>query len=196
MIKQNSREKLINAIMYFSSNTDHCYKTKLYQLLYHLDFEHYRACGRNVTGLEYFAWPRGPVPLELHDDINSRRQSEEEHLYPGIKISERTSHDNRVRIEFTSEKEFDSSVFTKRELKLLNRIAKENRSLHANKMIEGTHLENLPWYQVYEVEGRRQELIPYSYAAKKDEFEIMQQVAKEREEFLENYRGAGNGSVR
>ncbi|HEV7681080.1 MAG TPA: Panacea domain-containing protein [Pyrinomonadaceae bacterium] len=44
--------------------------TKLFKLLYFLDFEHYKKTGRSVTGLKYFAWPMGPVPVSLKDEIS------------------------------------------------------------------------------------------------------------------------------
>ena len=65
MLISRNREKLINAIVYFASNTRHCGKVKLFKLLYLLDFTHFRETGRNVTGLDYQAWKMGPVPLDL-----------------------------------------------------------------------------------------------------------------------------------
>ena len=51
----HSREKLINAILYFVKNTQNCGKLKTLKLLYFLDFIHYKEIGRSVTGLEYYA---------------------------------------------------------------------------------------------------------------------------------------------
>src|SRR5471030_2891987 len=70
MLIDRSREKLINAIIYFADNTNSCGKTKLFKLLYFLDFEHFYQTGRSVTGMEYFAWRMGPVPVALYDEIN------------------------------------------------------------------------------------------------------------------------------
>lgn len=65
MLIPRTREKLINAIVYFATNTQHCGKVKLFKLLYLLDFAHFRQTGRSVTGLDYHAWKMGPVPLDL-----------------------------------------------------------------------------------------------------------------------------------
>ena len=65
MLISRNREKLINAIVYFAANTQHCGKVKLFKLLYLLDFAHFRETGRGVTGLDYRAWKMGPVPLDL-----------------------------------------------------------------------------------------------------------------------------------
>ena len=71
MIITHSREKLINAVLYFSQNTKFCGKTKLMKLLYFLDFMHFKQTGKSVTDLDYFAWEQGPVPKEFFEEINN-----------------------------------------------------------------------------------------------------------------------------
>src|ERR1700730_10448814 len=70
MIVSREREKLINAIIYFVRSTKHCHTLKLFKLLNFLDFEHYRQTGQTVTGLTYAAFPHGPVPPSLFDEIS------------------------------------------------------------------------------------------------------------------------------
>lgn len=65
MLIARSRQKLIQAAVYFASNTQGCGKVKLFKLLYLLDFAHFRETGWSVTGLDYVAWKLGPVPVEL-----------------------------------------------------------------------------------------------------------------------------------
>src|SRR5215472_1919492 len=65
MFDSDQREKLVNAIIFFVSNTKRCHTLKLFKLLNFLDFEHFRQTGFGVTGLEYKAWPKGPVPSAL-----------------------------------------------------------------------------------------------------------------------------------
>src|SRR3982074_1597293 len=47
MLLSRNREKLINVIVFFASNTEHCGKVKLFKLLYLLDFAHFRQTGRS-----------------------------------------------------------------------------------------------------------------------------------------------------
>ncbi|EQD73859.1 hypothetical protein B1A_04740, partial [mine drainage metagenome] len=63
MLISHEREKLINAIIFFAIHTRFLGKTKLFKLLYFLDFEHHKETGRSVTGMDYFAWKMGPVPV-------------------------------------------------------------------------------------------------------------------------------------
>ncbi len=69
MLATYQREKLINAVLYFATKTKFCGKTKLFKLLYFLDFEHYKKTGRSVTGLRYCAWGKGPVPVSLYEEM-------------------------------------------------------------------------------------------------------------------------------
>src|SRR3989344_7847794 len=88
MLITHEREKLLNAIIYFAAHTLHCGKTKLFKLLCLLDFEHFRLTGRSVTGLKYYAWEKGPVPVALEDewgefkpDLDSAIQIKPERLF-------------------------------------------------------------------------------------------------------------------
>ncbi len=85
-------------------------------------------------------------------------------------------------------KEFSPDHFTKRELRLLKQLSEEYSESYANDMVEATHLENLPWHQIYEIRGLKQELILYELALKKSEYEQVIKNAYENEELEENYR--------
>lgn len=185
MLIDHDREKLINAIIYFANNTRHLGKVKLYKLLYLLDFEHYRDVGRPVTGLEYFAWPKGPVPVALHNEVEA----------PASDLSEKVAIEpfnwsGGVGLKITPLVEFDPSHFTKRELKLLDRLSDEFEATLAKDMIERTHLENEPWHKVFHTQGRPQQSIPYDLAARAQEVEEMQRVSNERSEIRKNFATA------
>lgn len=180
MLIRHEREKLIQAVVFFAKNTNFCGKTKLFKLLYFLDFEHYKVTGRSVTGLIYNAWKMGPVPTKLFEEI----ESPEPDLARAIEVSPiPTAKKPMLRIEPTQD--FDPTHFTKRELKLLDKLANEYRHIQSEDMIEATHLENQPWDQVYNQENRKQAEIPYTYALRKDEYEEMMQLISEREQLLE-----------
>lgn len=184
MLTTHHREKLINAISYFASHTTKCGKTKLFKLLYFLDYEHYRQTGRSVTGLEYFAWKMGPVPVALMDEISM----------PGPDLAEKVSFKtiptkfNNDMMLVESKAEFDPSHFTKRELSLLHQLATEYRSSAADEMIEATHLETLPWHRVFVLEEQSQGKIPYEYALKPEEADAVKIIAADNEEIIQNYK--------
>lgn len=104
------REKLENAIAYFSRNTHYCHTLKLFKLLYFLDFEHYRQTGGSVTGLDYHALPMGPVPRALLDEVKNKSTSETSFLM--VKEIVDDLSDGVLKREFTTKKNFDETYFT------------------------------------------------------------------------------------
>lgn len=183
MLIEHKQDKLINAIIYFVTNTKSCGKTKLFKLLYFLDFEHFSITGRSVTGLEYFAWPMGPVPKELNDELDNPS----EQLSTSLQVAKKNAFNGKEMLDITPVQEFKPDHFSKRELKLLEKLCVEYRNSYANDMVEATHLENLPWHKVYEEEGRKQELIPYELALKSSEYDQIIKNVIENKEFMENY---------
>jgi len=182
MLIEHEREKLINVIIYFSKNTRQLGKIKLYKLLYLLDFDHYRDVGRSVTGLEYFAWPKGPVPVDLHNEVDSPKPDMAEKV-----CLSSYEWQGGMGLEIIPKADFDPSHFTKRELRLLEQLAVEFKDTLSKDMIERTHLENEPWHKVFNVQGRRQKAIPYNLAVRSQEEDAMRGVFEERAEIRDNF---------
>jgi uncharacterized phage-associated protein len=184
MLARHEREKLINAIIYFGKHTRKCGITKLFKLLYFLDFEHYRATGRCVTGLDYYAWKMGPVPVKLYNEVPiPDRDLAEKVSFAKI----RTARGSDMFLVKPKAK-FDPSHFTRRELDILKDLAEEYKDSNADDIIEKSHLETLPWYQVYEVEQKKQKQIPYDYALRKGEEDMVKFMAEENREVVDNYK--------
>lgn len=183
MLITHEREKLIQAINYFSRNTKNCGKTKLFKLLYFLDFEHFKETGRSVTGMDYYAWAMGPVPTALFNEIKN----------PGEDLSNAFSFESRSTAKgemliITPKIEFSNKHFSKREIRIMSNLAKEYENSRAKEMIEETHLENLPWHKVYHEQGRPQAEIPYDLAIRADEMQLMKRIIEEREELIRTYK--------
>lgn len=192
MIVTHEREKLLNAIVYFALNTEHCGVTKLFKLLYFLDFEHYKQTGRSVTGLNYHAWKMGPVPEELYDEL----PYPEPDLAETISIVPVPTRHEKPMLRVAPKVQFDNSHFSRRELALLEQLATEYRNNTADEMIEATHIETLPWHRVYHLEGRRRGEIPYLYAVPDDDAEFVLELEREHKETIEAYDDDRDGAVR
>lgn len=131
------REKLLNAIVYFVNHTKYCGKTKLYKLLYYLDFTHFRETGRSVTGLNYFAWDRGPAPRQLHNELENPPSD----LLNYIALIKT----DKSFIDIKAKKKFSAKYFSKREMRLLDQLCLIFKEARADDMIEASHLPNQPW---------------------------------------------------
>jgi uncharacterized phage-associated protein len=177
MLINRDRQKLINAVIFFANNVEKCGKVKLFKLMYFLDFEHYKITGRNVTSMDYYAWKMGPVPTALFDEINSPEPDMAEAI-----LFEETQTRRSPMLKVTARKKFDASVFSKRELKIMEQLASQYKNNTADDMIEATHLENLPWDKVYHQENGQRQIIPYDLALRSQEFDEMQRIAQEHKE--------------
>jgi uncharacterized phage-associated protein len=183
MLITHEREKLINAILYFAKNTRFLGKTKLCKLLYFLDFEHFKETGRSVTGLDYFAWKMGPVPVKLYEEMDMP----EPDMAEQVEFAEKPTRSGRPMLVVKPIAGFDDSHFSKRELRILKGLAEEFRDTQAEDMIETTHLENQPWHKIYVEEGQRQQRIPYTLALRKQEEESLRDVIAERQAFIDHF---------
>lgn len=176
----HSREKLIQTVVFFAQRVRKLGKVKLFKLLYFVDFMHYKETGRSVTGLSYFAWKMGPVPVSLQDAL----ESPESDWQGKVEFKQIKVRDGQPMLSVNALCDFDPSHFTRRELKLLASLATEFYDATSDQMIEKTHLENSPWHKVWEVEGKRQQPIPYDYALRAQDGDAIRGLADDRAELL------------
>jgi uncharacterized phage-associated protein len=173
-----AREKLVHAIVFFTTRTRACKKLKLFKLLFLFDFEIFRETGKSATGLEYFAWPMGPVPSELYQEFKRPKPD----MKAALMIRDANGADSDWGLTIKSRVDFDDSFFTRRELDELNRLAEIFVDADAEDMTNVTHVPGKPWHRVFEVEKRPQALIPYLLALDSKEGSITQEQAKMIEE--------------
>jgi len=140
-LKDHNREKLLNALVFFSKNTKACGKTKLFKLLYFLDFIHFRETGKSVTGLHYYAWDKGPVPQDLFHEL----KRPDPDLKETIVLLEQSEDEDNKLCQIIAKKPFDAKFFTKREMKIMKDLSFIFRDALAKNMVEITHLPGAPW---------------------------------------------------
>lgn len=139
------RRKLLNAVLFFAKNTKHLNLTKLSKLLYFLDFTHFKQTGYPSIGLQYYAFEKGPVPKDFWLEIKGGDVPQDfegklalipraDHLAPGFK-----------EIEVRATESPDLSVFTPREVKIIENLAFVFRDAKAWGISEVLHLPKQPW---------------------------------------------------
>jgi uncharacterized phage-associated protein len=163
MLISRDREKLINVIVYFGRNTRFCGKTKLFKLLYLLDFQHFRATGRSVTGLDYRAWELGPVPFPLVQEWDAFKPD----LAAAVDVVVEPVFDyERLRIE--PKAQFDDRHFTKRELQMMCDLAERHRDELTKPLVGLTHEERGPWDKIWDSGRGDNQRIPYTLSVPDD----------------------------
>ena len=186
MNAERQKEKTYQAITFFLTNTNNCYKKKLYKLLFLLDFEFFEAAGRPVTHLDYFAWKMGPVPTELQEAIDCH----EEELVRRFDINVEQVGDYAA-VRLVNKSDFDQRYFSEKELEILHQLADRWRDASAKDLEDFTHREGSPWDKVWSVEHKRQQLIPLDYALDylgEEDRNAVREIANERAAFIANYQ--------
>ena len=148
MIVNHNKEKLINLIIYFVTKTRHCGKTKLFKLLYLADFRCVKETGRSITGLDYYAWKKGPVPLSLFNEMK-KPNGDFISTFSIVKFDE----SDQLNIRPKHGKKFDDKHFTYFELKIIENISYIYKDALAKDMVEVTHLKNTPWDKTIMTKG-------------------------------------------
>ena len=171
-------EKLIHAMVFFIKKTKHCYKLKLFKLLYFLDFEHFKRTGRSVTGLEYFAWKMGPVPNKLYDKIKSPDELKKFFTFVPERYFDSDFKNDKV-IRLNPKINFDKSLFSKREFFIMDRLVHLYENLKSKDMTKISHNRRGPWYKVFRKENKPQQIIPYEYVLDGSPDSISIEEAKE-----------------
>lgn len=156
-----SRQKLINAVVFFAANTKFCGKIKLFKLLYLLDFEHFSQTGKSVTGFEYQAWKFGPVPTDLMEEWEEFGQD----LAHAVHIqSEKVFDYERQTVIVNDEVVFNDEPFTPRQLNIMQNLVIKYGEEYSPKMIDVTHEQNGAWDRIWQNGLGSKQTIPYSLA--------------------------------
>lgn len=172
-----NKEKLINSILYFTKNVKYPGKTKICKLLFSLDFDHFKETGKSVTGLDYYAWKRGPVPKSLFFELNGDIIPEE--YQPYIVITKRENFH-----EIRSKKKPNLSVFSKREKRILEKVVEIYKFSNAKEMTEISHSKEKAWDLTLKRKGESKK-IDYMLALDDTMESIGKEEATVRQKFIQ-----------
>lgn len=145
-------ERLENLISYLSDKVD-LYKTSLNKYLWYIDFISFRENTRSVTGLRYMRYSYGPIVENFrYEDIinyfNEKFYKEETILGKG----------SIVRLK--SYKNYDMSIFDSEEIKVIDAVINQFKSLSCNEISDLSHKEEA-WK-----DNKNKQLISYEYGDK------------------------------
>jgi len=146
------REKLLNAILFFSQKVKYPVTTKIFKLLFVLDFFHFKQYGQTVTNLNYRARLTGPVPSDFWEEIRSGAvpadfQNDLE-LAPFQPVSM-----NAQEFEFQAKRPATLGVFSQREKKILDELVHAFEDASPHMLSETAFLKNRPWKKTLEEKG-------------------------------------------
>jgi len=152
------QDKLVSAIQFFTRNVKFPTKTKIFKLLFFFDEEHYKQTGLTVTNLDYFAWSYGPVPKSIWYDIKDGK--EPDYLKGKVKLipSSIDEENETIKLEIKSISQPDLTIFTPRQLKILEQIVFIYKDVKPNLISSISHQANKPWDLTIKQKGEKQKI--------------------------------------
>lgn len=125
-------EKVINLILMLSEKG--ILKTKLLKEMFYCDFYAYKTLGASITGLEYAKLPYGPVPESFDFILNNLTNSNI--------INYDVEYDNNYEAHMiTKNQEIDTTIFTKEENDIINKIIKYFENFNTSQIVDYSHKE-------------------------------------------------------
>jgi uncharacterized phage-associated protein len=187
-LKNSYREKLLHAILYFSTHVKNPSKVKIFKLLYFLDFEHFKETGRSVTNLDYYAYDFGPVPKELYQEVGDNKPPIDFSPFLTI-VPFKSEESGKEGGMFKAKQKPNLSVFSPREQNILERLTEIFRDVDARLISDISHFKNHPWDKTIKEKGKFAK-IDYVLAIdseSKVSLEDAVESMKERKEMLDNF---------
>lgn len=149
--KYNTK-KFINCVLFFAKKTDpqRLGILKLNKLLYYIDFEHYKKYGRPILGDIYIRMDHGPVPSFSYSLFNAAFRDKTDDLSSKVlrdyvEIRPSKVKDFKINTIHPKNKNFEKSLFSESELKIMEDVALRYASKSGATMSKETHKEDTPW---------------------------------------------------
>lgn len=132
-----STSRLKNLLLYVLGQMGETFQTKMNKVLFYIDFLSYRERGMAISGLAYNAIEFGPVPQRW-----DRVYSAFDEIIPKSKLVK-----EQECTVLTATTKADISMFSEKEIALINAVCAKLKRVNANKISEMSHQE--PAWQNY-----------------------------------------------
>ncbi len=138
-------------MVFFARELRYPVKTTMWKVLGELDFGHFLETGVPVTFVRYKAYPHGPVPHDLHEEIT---QGQDVILPEDMRDALRATKEEyevddeskpRFSITFHALRSPDLSIFTPRQQRLMGEVAEIYKYTTAKDAERASHEPGKPW---------------------------------------------------
>lgn len=145
-------EKFSQMVAFFAERMEP-WKTKLNKLLFYADFSMYAKTGNSISGAQYVAIPRGPVPNNFQSiyELLAKKGTIK------VEYSKINSEISGEKFKPSTDKPFNPALFSEEELNLLNQIVDRFSKVSTKEIIDTSHeekawIENLGTNKVIDYE--------------------------------------------
>lgn len=165
----------------------------MYKLLAEADFMHFQQTGLPITDLEYRAYPWGPLPEKLHNEITRETDLVIPEDFSDSLASipfeyEDTTGKLRKGFMYAAKRNPDLKVFSPRQQRILELIAEIYRDATPTEASKASHEPGKPWTKTIKMKGEKEvidmvETVDLNAPITKD---IARDRLRERNAFLYN----------
>lgn len=156
--KAPNMDKALEMIVYFThemTRGNKLWKTKMNKLLFYADFCHFKNYGNSISGLEYRAIQRGPVPSKFASLYEYAACND----FVDIYYTELSDGNLGEMFEPNDKRGFESDKFSESELEVLEEVSKRFSNVSTQEIVNLSH-EEIAWQMNYESKA----LIDYNLA--------------------------------
>jgi uncharacterized phage-associated protein len=183
-------QKFINCVLFFAKKTDpkKLGILKLNKLLYYIDFGHYKKYGRPILGDVYIRMDHGPVPSFSYNLFNAAFRDKNDdpdsnELRKCVEIKPDRVKDFKINTIYPKNIDFDASLFSESELKIMETVALAYFSKSGTAMSKETHKDDTPWSKTPAMQPVDYDLILDKNSISKDYINYW----KEEEKILDSF---------
>jgi len=154
------RRKILEAILFFSSSNgvNNPSKMMMYKLLAEMDFRHFQETGLFVTDLKYKAYPFGPVPESLQNEITDGKNLVLPEDFKGaLTVQDTEFEDEKGKkysgFKYISKRRPNLKIFSPREQRIMGQVAEIYKYSSATEASIASHEPGKPWTKTVKLHG-------------------------------------------
>jgi len=185
------KEKELHIILFFlEKQVKHFTITKLFKLLFYFDESMMQGTGRQGTTLDYFAFPHGPVPEKLLEEMREIKGGYKvpDDFKKHIKIDKRPTPKGTANyIAYNHRTKYNPDLFSPRELGILDDVVKRFKNVSAEEISDISHTDKGIWLKTVDEKGKGA-LIDLTHAISPDSGFDLDQVRQGIQERKDNLR--------
>jgi hypothetical protein len=166
----------------------------MYKLLAEIDFRHFQETGLPITNLKYEAFPWGPVPKALHDEITKKDDLVlPDDFQDSLSVKDLTFMDEKGNKHkgfiYIPRRKPNLSLFSPRQQRIMESVAFIYRNATPTEASMASHEPDKPWTITVEKKGEGAiiEMIETIRLNKPLTTEIASEKMREREAMIFNY---------
>lgn len=138
---QEQVDKAGNAMIYIATHVPYTSKTKMLKLLFLIEEEVIKKSNLPFLGLPYYAWKRGPVQVDIYNDMVSPA-----HRYFGKYIDIQSQFvKSKSHSVILAKADFCDDEFSDFEIDIMNDIIRKYKDWNTEELVDETHKSGSLW---------------------------------------------------